>query len=121
MTAFAQHTPMEDAVADFEPTPPPPAKRPSRWSLTNWPVRGKVLAIALVPLVLAAVFGGMRIYTSTVTARDLRLAADRAELIPAIESYMSALEGVVVTGTEGGDTEAARLRGGRNPMCGHRS
>ena len=60
-----------------------------------------------MPLVLAAVFGGMRIYTSTVTARDLRLATDRAELIPAIESYMSALEGAVVAGTEGGDTEAA--------------
>ena len=32
------------------------------WALSNWPVRWKVLAIVLVPLVLAGAFGGLRIY-----------------------------------------------------------
>ena len=37
--------------------PAAPAKRPSRWSPANWPVRWKVLAIVLVPLLLAGGFG----------------------------------------------------------------
>ena len=44
------------------------AKRPSRMALSNWPVRWKVLAIVLVPLVLAGVFGGFRIYASATDA-----------------------------------------------------
>ena len=36
-------------------------KRPSRWSLRNWPVRGKVFAIVAIPLVLALAFGGAHI------------------------------------------------------------
>ena len=86
------------ASASIEQTEPPaPVKRPSRWSPTNWPVRWKVFAIALLPLLLAAVFGGFRIYSSFTEARDLRLAADRAELVPAIIDYMSALEEALFT------------------------
>ena len=107
MTSFTPLKPADDSVAEFEPQPPAPAKRPSRWSLTNWPVRWKVFAIVLVPLILAATFGGMRIYSSATQATDLRRAADRAELVPAVESYMAALEGAIVTGTEGSDPQAA--------------
>lgn len=32
------------------------------WTLSNWPVRVKVFAIVVVPLTLACVLGGMRIY-----------------------------------------------------------
>lgn len=53
------------------------AKRPPSWSLRNWPVRWKVVAIALVPLLLSMVFGGMRIYSAVTAAGNLRLAADR--------------------------------------------
>lgn len=107
MTAFTQLKQADGTVVEFAPTPRVPAKRPSRWSPANWPVRGKVLAIVLVPLILAIVFGGLRIYGSSVEASRLRLAADRAELIPDIDKYMAALESVMVAATEGGDGQAA--------------
>lgn len=107
MTAFTQLKQADGTLVDFETKAAPPAKRPSRWSLTNWPVRWKVFAIVLVPLVLAGTFGGLRIYAAMNEASDLRRAADRAELVPAIVSYMAALEGAMVAGTEGGDTQSA--------------
>ena len=107
MTALSQLKQADGTLVDFQPKAAPPAKRPSRWSLTNWPVRWKVFAIVLVPLVLAGTFGGLRIYASVTDASDLRRAADRAEMVPAIVNYMAALEGAMVAGTEGGDTQAA--------------
>nr|WP_026256368.1 HAMP domain-containing sensor histidine kinase [Mycobacterium sp. 155] len=107
MTAFTQLKQADGTVVEFTPAPYVPAERPSRWSPANWPVRGKVLAIVLVPLILAVVFGGLRIYGSSVEASRLRLAADRAELIPDIDKYMAALEGVMVAATEGGDSQTA--------------
>ena len=107
MTALSQLKQADGTLVDFQPKAAPPAKRPSRWSLTNWPVRWKVFAIVLVPLVLAGTFGGLRIFASVTDASDLRRAADRAEMVPAIVNYMAALEGAMVAGTEGGDTHAA--------------
>jgi signal transduction histidine kinase len=66
-----------------------------------------VFAIVLVPLVLAGTFGGLRIYSSATDAADLRRAADRAEMVPAIESYMASLDGAMLAGATGGDTQAA--------------
>jgi signal transduction histidine kinase len=107
MTAFSQLKAADGTVVDFEPKPQRPAKRPSRWSIANWPVRWKVFAIVLVPLVLAGTFGGLRIYSSATDAADLRRAADRAEMVPAIESYMGALDGAMLASSTGGDTQAA--------------
>ena len=107
MTSFSQLKQADGTLVDFEPKAAPPAKRPSRWSLSNWPVRWKVFAIVLVPLVLAGTFGGLRIYASVTDASDLRRAADRAEMVPPIVNYMAALESAMVAGTEGGDTQAA--------------
>ncbi|MFB1295380.1 ATP-binding protein [Mycobacterium sp. pW049] len=84
-----------------------PDKRPSRWSPSNWPVRAKVLAIVAVPLILACIFGGLRISTSTSEALDLRRAADRADMVPAVVDYMAGLEAAMQTATDGGDAGAA--------------
>ncbi|WKG05031.1 sensor histidine kinase [Mycolicibacterium sp. HK-90] len=107
MTAFTQLKQADGTLVEFSPTPSAPAKRPSRWSPANWPVTRKVLAIVVIPLILAATFGGLRIYASASAAGDLRLAADRAELIPAIDDYMAAMEGVLIAATEGGDGQSA--------------
>jgi signal transduction histidine kinase len=107
MTAFSQLKRSDGTIVDFEPTAQRPAKRPSRWSIANWPVRWKVFAIVLVPLVLAGAFGGLRIYSSATQAADLRRAADRAEMVPAIESYMASLDGAMLASSTGGDTQAA--------------
>ncbi|CRZ15835.1 HAMP domain-containing sensor histidine kinase [Mycolicibacterium neworleansense] len=107
MTAFTQLKQADGTLVEFSPAPSAPAKRPSRWSPANWPVTRKVLAIVVVPLILAATFGGLRIYASASAAGDLRLAADRAEMIPYIDDYMAAMEGVLIAATEGGDGQSA--------------
>lgn len=81
-------------------------KRPARWALSNWPVGWKVFAIVAVPLVLAATFGGLRIYAGFTEAADLRLAADRVDMVPAIVDYMAALDTAVLTGGNGADAQA---------------
>ena len=63
------------------------------WSMRNWPVRWKVLAI--VSGAAGSGDGLRRIAHLRVrwpTRADLRLAADRAEMVPAIAKYMSALD-----------------------------
>ena len=85
----------------------PNLQRPRRWSVANWPVRWKVFAIVLVPLVLAGAFGGLRIYSSFTEATDLRRAADRTEMVPAIVNYMAALDGAMLASSTGGDPQAA--------------
>jgi signal transduction histidine kinase len=104
MTAFSQYSGLEEATPERS-TPAP--KRPPRWSLSNWPVRWKVLAIVLVPLLVAGIFGALRIDSSVRDASDLRLAAHRADLIPDITDYMAALENAVVAATAGGETQQA--------------
>ena len=107
MTTFTQQELVDGLVEDADAEAPAPTKRPSRWSLKNWPVRWKVFAIVLVPLILAGAFGGLRIYSNAIEARDLQRAADRAEMVPAIVSYMTALNGAMLAPSAGGDTQAA--------------
>lgn len=83
-------------------------KRPASWSLRNWPVRWKVVAIVALPLVLAMVFGGFRIAGALSDAHRLRLAADRAEMVPAITKYMSALDVALLATSTGGDANGAK-------------
>ncbi|KMV22190.1 histidine kinase [Mycobacterium heckeshornense] len=97
-----------DDDLDAHAAEPTPAKRPPRWSMRNWPVRWKVVAIALVPLLLAMVFGGLRIAGAMTDASNLRLAADRAEVVPAITKYMSALDVAVIATSTGSDVEGAK-------------
>jgi signal transduction histidine kinase len=85
-----------------------PAKRPRAWALSNWPVGSKVLAIVMVPLVLATIFGGLRVEGAMASASSLRLAAARAGVIPAITKYMSALDVALLANSTGRDVEGAR-------------
>ncbi len=84
-----------------------PAKRPSRFAPSNWPVAWKVFAIAFVPLVLAGTFGGMRIYSGWTDAADLRRTADRAEMVPAIANYMATFDAAILATSTGGDAQQA--------------
>ncbi|BBZ10282.1 hypothetical protein MBRA_04770 [Mycobacterium branderi] len=54
------------------------------------------------------VFGGLRIYGALNEASELRLAADRAEVVPAITKYMSALDVALLSASNGGDAEGAK-------------
>src|ERR1700756_4318557 len=101
MSMFEQPVVPEEAP---DQTPVAPAKRPSRWSPSNWSVRWKVLAIVVVPLAVAVALGGLRVYNSATEARDLRLDADRAHMVGPIQDYLGALESAVLaygTATDG--------------------
>lgn len=106
MTTFTQQD-LVDGLVEHESHAPAETTRPSRWSLKNWPVRWKVFAILLVPLILAGAFGGLRIYSNTIEARELQRAADRAEMVPAIVSYTDALNGAMLAVPAGGDAQGA--------------
>jgi signal transduction histidine kinase len=100
--------PAKSHTADGNGAESSSVKRPASWSLRNWPVRWKVVAIVVVPLVLAMVFGGFRIASALTDARNLRLAADRAEVVPAITKYMSALDVALLASSTGGDVEGVK-------------
>ncbi|OBB67500.1 sensor histidine kinase [Mycobacterium sp. 852014-50255_SCH5639931] len=112
MTMFARPANPAEAAASESPQPhatdPVPDKRPPTWSLSNWPVRWKVLAIVLVPLVLATVFGVLRIEGAMANAGGLRLAAARADVVPVVTKYMSALDVALMAGSTGRDVEGAK-------------
>lgn len=107
--------PAAAAEADASPPAPVPgaeaaaAKRPPAWSLGNWPVGWKVLAIVLVPLVLVTVFGVLRIHTAMDSAARLKLAATRADVVPVITKYMSALDVALQAGSSGRDVAGAKM------------
>ncbi|MDT5012946.1 MAG: hypothetical protein QOH57_4563 [Mycobacterium sp.] len=105
MTMFEQPALHEEAE---ELAPPGPAKRPSRLSPANWSVRWKVLAIVLIPVALAVALAGLRVYNSITDARDLRAAADRAEMVTPIEDYTGALESAMLAYSAGTDGPVAR-------------
>ncbi|MCV7009824.1 histidine kinase [Mycobacterium gordonae] len=108
---FARPTNQVAAAPPAVPPPAPPAKpakRPPGWSLRNWPVRWKVFAIALVPLLLATTFGALRVQSEMSTASGLRLAAARADVIPTITKYMSALDVALLAGSTGRDLDGAK-------------
>nr|WP_156664526.1 sensor histidine kinase [Mycobacterium sp. 852002-51057_SCH5723018] len=100
--------PAEAARRDVPAAQAGPGKRPSTWSLSNWPVRYKVLAILLVPLVLATAFGGLRIKDAMSNSGGLKLAAARADVLPAITKYMSALDVALLASSTGRDVEGAK-------------
>ncbi|HEY7054770.1 MAG TPA: ATP-binding protein, partial [Mycobacterium sp.] len=105
MTMFEQPVLSEKSIEEPSATP---AKRPSRWSPSNWAVHWKVLAIVVIPLVLAVAFGGMRVYNSVTDARDLRQAANRADMVAPIEDYTAALESALLAYSAGPDGPVAR-------------
>jgi signal transduction histidine kinase len=101
-------SPAKTPIADNQSAESGSTKRPPPWSLRNWPVRWKVVAIVALPLVLAMVFGGLGIAGAVSDAHRLRLAADRAEMVPAITKYMSALDGALLASSTGSGVEGAK-------------
>ncbi len=95
-------------VADARAPEPVRGRRPPAWSPSNWPVRWKVLAIVLVPLVLATTFGALRVQGAMANAAGLRLAAARADVLPAITKYMSALDVALLAGSTDRDVDGAK-------------
>ena len=62
----------------------------------------------LVPLILATVFGALRIEGEMTNSEGLRLASARTDVLPAITNYMSALDVALLATTAGNDVEGAK-------------
>ncbi|MFD7918661.1 nitrate- and nitrite sensing domain-containing protein [Streptomyces sp. NPDC059740] len=68
-----------------------PQGRRGRFSPRNWRVATRLNAIMLIPVLLALVFGGLRVYTSVETWHQAQDAQNTARLVSAAETYAQAL------------------------------
>jgi signal transduction histidine kinase len=73
----------------------------SRASVASWPLRWKVAAIMLLPVVLAATFGALRIQNELSAASKLSVASSNAEIVvPAVE-FVDRLDGLAYAAASG--------------------
>lgn len=91
-------------------TTPAARPRPPAWALRNWRVRSKVLLIALLPLVLAGVFGGLGVQREFAELRALQLTAARAAIVPAITDYQAAFDAALLANSTDRGSAAAGKR-----------
>ncbi|HEY6650321.1 MAG TPA: HAMP domain-containing sensor histidine kinase [Mycobacterium sp.] len=77
----------------------------SRASFVGWPLRWKVAAIMVLPVVLAATFGALRIQNQLSSASKLSVASDDAVIVvPAVE-LVDRLDGLAYAAASGAPTE----------------
>ncbi|OLT85647.1 hypothetical protein BKG60_30085 [Mycobacterium syngnathidarum] len=73
----------------------------SRASIESWPLRWKVAATLVLPILLAATFGAVRIYSELSAASRLNLASDNAVIVvPAVE-LVDRLDGLAYAAATG--------------------
>ncbi|MFF4290589.1 nitrate- and nitrite sensing domain-containing protein [Streptomyces sp. NPDC001633] len=80
--------PASDAPEDTVAKPPVSG---SKYSPRNWRVATRLNAILLIPVLLALVFGGLRVNTSFATWQEAQDAENTAKLVRAALSYSTAL------------------------------
>ncbi|MGW4098587.1 MULTISPECIES: sensor histidine kinase [unclassified Mycobacterium] len=77
----------------------------SRASIESWPLRWKVAATLVLPILLAATFGAARIYNELSAASRLNLASDNAVIVvPAVE-LVDRLDGLAYAAAAGAPLE----------------
>ncbi|MGW1840849.1 nitrate- and nitrite sensing domain-containing protein [Streptomyces sp. NPDC002067] len=74
-----------------ETTPAPPVSGGKPYSPRNWRVATRLNAILLIPVLLALVFGGLRVNTSFATWQEAQDAESTAKLVRAALTYGNAL------------------------------
>src|SRR5689334_20322283 len=73
----------------------------SRASFVGWPLRWKVAAIMVLPVLLAATFGALRIQNELSAASKLSVASgDAAIVVPAVE-FVDRLDGLAYAAASG--------------------
>ncbi|MGV0743428.1 ATP-binding protein [Mycolicibacterium sp. XJ870] len=77
----------------------------SRASVEGWPLRWKVAATLILPILLAATFGAVRIYNELTAASRLSVASDNAVIVvPAVE-LVDRLDGLAYAAASGAPIE----------------
>lgn len=76
----------------------------SRWSLDGWPLRWKVAATLVVPVVLAATFGAVRIQSELAAASELNVAAGNTTIVGPAVAFLDRLDGLATAAASGPPT-----------------
>ncbi|HEV7145855.1 MAG TPA: ATP-binding protein, partial [Pedococcus sp.] len=79
---------------------------PSDWSFGQWPLRRKLAAAVVLPMVLAFVFGGLRVQSDFASAQQLTTAADTVNVIRPVIEYDLAVQRLAAADSIGGSTLA---------------
>ncbi|GAA2734966.1 hypothetical protein GCM10009867_16230 [Pedococcus aerophilus] len=75
---------------------------PQGWSFGHWPLRRKLAAAVALPVILAFVFGGLRVQSDVTSAQQLSRAADTVQVIRPIVDYNLAVQRLAAAGSVGG-------------------
>ncbi|SDP68961.1 Signal transduction histidine kinase [Pedococcus dokdonensis] len=75
---------------------------PQRWSFGHWPLRRKLAAAIVLPVLLAFVFGGLRVKNDFDSSRQLSQAADTVLVIRPVVDYNLAVQRLAAAGSVGG-------------------
>ncbi len=86
------------------------AQTTSWWSIGEWRLGWKVIAVFAVPMLVAVLFGGLRIQSELTDAADLNTSAERTFAVPAALRLEQALKAVTVAAASGADTGTASAR-----------
>ena len=71
---------------------------PQRWSFGHWPLRRKLAAAIVLPVLLAFVFGGLRVKNDFDSSRQLSQAADTVLVIRPVVDYNLAVQRLAAAG-----------------------
>ncbi|HEV7195478.1 MAG TPA: ATP-binding protein, partial [Pedococcus sp.] len=74
------------------------------WSFDQWPLRRKLAAAVVLPMVLAFVFGGLRVQSDFASAQQLTAAADTVNVIRPVIDYNLAVQRLAAADSVGGGT-----------------
>ena len=75
---------------------------PEGWSFGHWPLRRKLAAALALPVILAFIFGGLRVKTDFEAARQLSRAADTVTVIRPVIEYNLAVQKLAAADSLGG-------------------
>ena len=75
---------------------------PGGWSFGQWPLRRKLAAAVALPLVLAFVFGGLRVKSDYDSSQQLSRAADTLNVIRPVVEYNLAVQRLAAAQSVGG-------------------
>lgn len=75
---------------------------PQRWSFGQWPLRRKLAAAIVLPVLLSFVFGGLRVKNDFDSSQRLSQAADTVLVIRPVVEYNLAVQRLAAAGSVGG-------------------
>ncbi len=79
-----------------------PGEKPSFFNVSEWSLRRKVALVLAVPVLLAAVFGGLRVRTEMAQADNYAATASQVKVLGPAADYLAAAERAAVVARAGG-------------------